>query len=105
MSTVKHDVTKISGIVTVTGGIGIWTLPRGMADEILMVGCRPAADSAEYDLYIQDEQDGYDIFRRDGNIGLYSELLTAAVPMWGDNSVYISGATVDGMYKIRLIYK
>lgn len=76
-----------------------------MADEVMTIGCRPCADSAEYDLYIRDEEDGWEIFRRDNNIGIYSEIPPNSVPLWGTNAVYISGATVDGVYIIRMIYK
>lgn len=76
-----------------------------MADEVTMIGCKPSADSAEYDLYIKDIVDDWEIFRRDKNVGVYSELLSPTVPLWGNNVVGISGATVDGYYRLRLIYR
>lgn len=92
-------------MVVVSAGEGSWVLPTGMADEILTIGCRPSSETSEYDLYIRDDEDGWEIFRRDNNIGIYSEVVTSPVPLWGDNTVHISGATVDGNYVIRMIYK
>ena len=76
-----------------------------MADEILTLGCRPSSDSTEYDLYIQDNNDGWEIFRRDNNIGIYSEVMSSPVPLWGNNTVYVSGSTIDGVFIMRMIYR
>jgi hypothetical protein len=76
-----------------------------MADEVTMIGCKPISESANYELYIKDTQDDWEVWRRDDNIGTYSEILSSAVPLWGNNTFYISGATVDGMYKLRIVYR
>ena len=76
-----------------------------MADEVTMLGCKPNNPISEYDLFIRDTNDDWELWRRDGCVGVFSEILSSAIPLWGNNAVYISGATVDGMYRLRLVYR
>jgi len=108
MSTVAHDVTKrVYDSITVSGNKGSQVLPDGMAHELLQIIVVPPNTASTYRLYIQDTTDNIKVFERgDEEIitGQYNELLVPTLPLWGNNTFYLYGAT-NGTYKLRIVYR
>ena len=106
MSTINPDVTKLCYSVTVSSGSGSQALPTGMANKVIQLIIIPPSEVATYTFYIEESLDNMTIFRRDETItGTYNELLVPALPLFGNNTINISGASVDGTYKVRVIHE
>jgi hypothetical protein len=106
MSTIQPDITKLYYTVTVSGGEGTQSLPVGLAVKMIQVIVKPPSEDATYKLYITENIDEIEIFRREDDVvGTYNEIVSPALPLFGDNVFNISDATVDGNYKLRLVYE
>ena len=106
MSTVAHDVTKrVYDTIVVAGGVGSQVLPDGMAHELLQIIVVPPTIASTYKFYIQDTKDSIKVFEREEVItGQYNELLVPTLPLWGNNTFYLYGAS-NGTYKLRIVYR
>ncbi len=106
MSTIHPDITKLYYTVTVSSGVGTQALPVGLANKMIQIIVKPPSEDAVYKFYIQENIDEVEVFRREDDIvGTYNEIVTPALPLFGDNVFYIRDATVDGNYKLRLVHE
>ena len=106
MSTINPDVTKLIYTIVVESAKGSQALPDGIANKFIQVIVIPPSDDATYEFYIQEGLDDIEIFRRKDTIsGTYNELLTPSLPLFGNNVFHIENASVDGNYKVRLVYE
>ena len=85
--------------LTVAAGTG--TLTVAMGGQIVGIGIKPPTAGSTYDIDITDV-DGF------GLCGAASLTGTITIPFtinpWGDNTITISNASVDGTYKVKIWY-
>jgi hypothetical protein len=106
MSTINPDVTRLVYTIVVSSGEGSQALPDGLANKFIQVVVLPPSNSATYEFYIKEGLDDMEIFRRKDTIsGVYNELLAPSLPLFGNNVFHIENASVDGNYKVRLVYE
>ena len=106
MSTATPDITREIYNVAVTSASGSQAFPQGMANELMQIVVIPPNETADYELYIKEGLDDMEIFRRDDDIvGTYNEIVNPRLPVFGNNTFYIENATVNGNYKLRIVYK
>jgi len=106
MSTINPDITRLNYTVVVTAGKGSQAFPRGMANKVIQIIVIPPSGTPKYDIFIIDGLDTIEVFRREDEVeGVYNEILSPALPLFGNNTFYIRQATVNGNYKVRLVYE
>ena len=106
MSTINPDVSRLKYTVVVSSGEGTQSLPDGLANKIIQIVVIPPNTSAEYYVYIKDNLDNMYVFKREDDIvGTYNELISPSLPLFGNNILEIKSATVDGNYKVRIVYE
>jgi len=106
MSTSTPDIKKEFYNVTVSSGTGSQLLPRGMADKLIQVIVIAPVSSTSFRVYIQETRDTLEVFRRDDDlVGTYNEILAPSVPLYGDHTLYITNASADGVFKVRIVYE
>jgi len=105
VSTTSPDITKDIYTATVASNTGSVAFRRGLACELLQLIIIPPSNGCTYKFYIQESLDGLRIFERDEEIkGLFNELVVPNLPLWGDHTLVIYGAT-NGTYKVRIVYR
>ena len=106
MSTSTPDIQKEFYTVAVTSGDGSVALPIGMAHKLLQVIVIAPVSTYSYYVYIEETMDSLEIFRREDDlIGTYNEILSPCVPLFGNHTFYITSASGDGNYKVRVVYE
>jgi hypothetical protein len=106
MSTQTPDITRLMYTVPVSSASGGQTLPSDSANEILQIIIKPPSETDTYKIYIRDTVDDIEVFRRDDEVvGTFNEIFAPVIPWCGNYEVYITNASSDGNYKLRIIYR
>lgn len=106
MSTVNPDISRLRYTVVVASGSGSQSLPDGLANKIIQIVVIPPNTSTTYYVDIKDNLDNMYVFKREDDIvGTYNELISPSLPLFGNNVLHITNASVDGNYKVRIIYE
>ena len=106
MSTTTPDLQKKYYNVIVASGSGSVTLPEGMAHKLLQIVIIAPVSSTSFKMYIEETRDNVEVFRRDDDlIGTYNEIMQPVVPLFGNHILYITNASADGTFKVRIVYE
>ena len=106
MSTSTPDITRLLYTIAVSSGSGGTALPTDMANEILQIIVVPPSSTDTYRVYMKDTLDNIETFRRDDEIvGTFNEIFAPVIPICGKYEFYITNASSDGNYKLRIIYR
>lgn len=85
--------------VTVSGGSGAVVV--SLAGGCIAVGAKKISGTPTYDIELMD-QDGFGLFGKEGLSGVST--VPCKIQFWGNTTVLISNASLDGAYQVKLWY-